>query len=52
MAHPNAYPYTVVVEGFFNVKIWWSCLMWACFELLNVWVEAINIGTLVLKGLS
>ena len=56
MAHPNAYRYTVVVEGFFNVKIWWSCLMWAYFELLrlytNVWVEAINIRTLVVKGLT
>ena len=30
--------------------------MWAYFELLrlytNVWVEAINIGTLVVKGLT
>ena len=56
MAHPNAYRHTVVVEGFFNVKIWWSCLMWAYSELLrlytNVWVEAINIGTLVVKGLT
>ena len=33
-----------------------SCLMWAYFKLLrlytNVWVEPINFGTLVVKGLT
>ena len=34
----------------------WSWLMWAYFELLrlctNVWAEPINVGTLVVKGLT
>ena len=54
MTQPNTYRYCTSKRIKFGEQVW-SCLMWAYFELLrlhtNVWVESINIGTLVVKGL-